>query len=165
MMMPTDSPAAGWVHQIEMPPEARTLSTLAHIDYEDAFLLDTGPTNDRTAEQWARAVLCDAPVTVRGRLQSGWTAIGLKLSRDRADRAVLGWVPRRCTPDHILLGAASRIGMPGELLFKREPDALLFATFVQQDNPIARALWTRVEATHVPVVRSILEDAGRRCRA
>ena len=33
----------GRVRQVAVPPAARTLSTLAHIDYEDAFLVETGP--------------------------------------------------------------------------------------------------------------------------
>ena len=31
----------GRVHQVAVPPAARTLSTLPHIDYEDAFLVET----------------------------------------------------------------------------------------------------------------------------
>jgi hypothetical protein len=55
--------------------------------------------------------------------------------------------------------------MPGELLFKRGHDALLFATFVQQDNLIARTVWAETETAHVRVVRQILEQASRRDRA
>ena len=51
--------------------------------------------------------------------------------------------------------------MPGELLFKRERDALLFATFVQHDNPVARAVWAGVEPVHVPIVRRVLEHAAQ----
>ncbi|MEZ0291202.1 MAG: hypothetical protein ACAH82_01610, partial [Solirubrobacteraceae bacterium] len=60
--------------------------------------------------------------------------------------------------------AGSRIGMPGELLLKREGDALLFATFVQHGNPAARAVWAGVEPVHVPTVRRLLADAARRWR-
>lgn len=66
---------AGRVRQVAVPPAARALSTLSHIDYDDAFLVDVGPVQDRTAERWARAVLEDAPITVRHVLQSGWSAI------------------------------------------------------------------------------------------
>jgi hypothetical protein len=75
---------------------------------------------------------------------------------------VLGWEVRRSTPEFALLGAGSRIGMPAELLFKRQPDTLLFATFVRQETPIARAVWARVEPVHRPIVRRILEQAARR---
>jgi hypothetical protein len=31
-----------------MPPAARKLSTLSRVDYEDAFLVETGPAQDPT---------------------------------------------------------------------------------------------------------------------
>jgi hypothetical protein len=52
--------------------------------------------------------------------------------------------------------------MPGELLFKRERDGLLFATFVRQQNPVARAVWARIAPRHRRVVRSLLAQAARR---
>jgi hypothetical protein len=147
------------VAQIAVPPDARALSTLSRIDYEDAFLVETHAAPDRTAEQWARAVLEDAPMTMRSRLLTGWSALGLKLRRGRSDRAVLGWAIRERSDDHVLLGADSRIGMPAELLFKREPQALLFSTFVQKDTHVARAAWAAIEPVHAPIVRSLLEHA------
>jgi hypothetical protein len=148
------------LRQIELPPAARALSTLAHIDYEDAFLIETERAQDKTAEEWARSILEGAPVKLRAMLTSGWTAIGLKLGR--GDRYVLGWEIRASTPGFVLLGADSRLGMPAQLLFKREPGALLFATFVQHDNQVARAVWVGTEPVHVPTVRHVLEQARRR---
>jgi hypothetical protein len=150
------------VRQVPVPPAARALSTLHRVDYEDAFRVDAGTAGGRTAEQWARAVLEEAPLSVRSTLLSGWSAIGLKLRCGRSHRSVLGWEVRRRTDDVVLLGADSRIGMPGELLVKRESHELLFATFVQQDNHVARAVWTAIEPVHVPIVRSVLEQATRR---
>jgi hypothetical protein len=145
------------VRQVAVPPDARALSTLSHIDYEDAFLVETGPAQHRTAEQWARATLEGAPVAVRTKLLAGWSVIGLRVHDGRADLSVLGWEIRHSGPEAVVLGADSRIGMPGELLFKCERDALLFATFVQHDHIVARALWAGVQPRHVRVVRSLLE--------
>ena len=150
------------VRQIPVPPNARALSMLARVDYADAFLADVGSPGDRTAEAWARTVLEDSPPRVRTSLLSGWSMIGLKVGRVPAGRSVLGWEIRRSTPDFVLLGAGSRIGMPGELLFKREPDALLFDTFVQHGNLVARAVWASIQATHVRIVRDLLERASQR---
>jgi hypothetical protein len=57
--------------------------------------------------------------------------------------------------------------MPGELLLKndgleKDQSTLLFATFVAQRNPLARALWAVVEPVHVRVVRDMLDQAGQR---
>jgi hypothetical protein len=144
------------VREIAPPPAARTLSTLARVDYADAFLVSA--TSDRTAEDWARAVLDRAPAEARAALRRGWFALGLRLGSARS--GVLGWELRRNTPDVALLGARSRLGMPAEVLFKREPDGLLFATFVQHRNPLVRAVWAGVAPGHRRVVRRLLEAAG-----
>ena len=164
MPITAQAPTPGRVRQIAPPPDVRALSTLAHIDYADAFLVDVGSVTQRTAEQWSRAVLEGAPGSVRRRLQSGWTAIGLKLDGAPSDQLVLGWKIRHNTPELVLLGADSRIGMPGQLLFTHRGNRLLFATFVQHENPAARAVWAGVEPVHVRVVRDVLQRVSRRCR-
>jgi hypothetical protein len=147
----------GRVSQIAVPADAQALGTLSRIDYADAFLVAVESPQERSGEQWARAALEAVPIKVRRTLQSGWSALGLKLGEAPRERSVLGWPIRRSTPDFVLLGADSRIGMPAELLFQRRQRMLLFATFVQQDNAIARAVWARVDQVHVPVVRRLLE--------
>jgi hypothetical protein len=152
------------MRKVAGPADARALSTFSRIDYEDAFFVDVGPPEQRTAVQWARAVLEDALSGLRRALQGGWLAIGLKIGRKWSERLVLGWEVRRRSPDFVLLGAESRVWMAAEPLFRRDPDGLLFAAFVQQGNPLARALWAGVETVHVPVVRQVLERASRRSR-
>ena len=156
------SSVADSVRQVAVPPSARALSTLTRIDYEDAFLVETGPTAEQTGEQWARAIMEDAPAIMRTALPWGWFALGLKLGSTRSERLVLGWEVRRSAPDLALLGAGSRLGLPAELLFERRREALLCATFVQQDNRIARAVWAAVAPVHRPVVRYVLERAADR---
>jgi hypothetical protein len=150
------------VHQLVVPPDARALVTLPEIDYEDAFLISGAPCPDRTGEQWARAILEDTPASVRAKLLCGWCALGLKLGAPWSPRRVLGWQVRRRDGDFVLLGAGGRLGLSGELLFKHAPDGLLFATFVRQQNPLARGAWTRLEARHREVVRSLLAHAAAR---
>jgi hypothetical protein len=152
--------ALGTVRQVTLPPAARALSTLCHVDYEDAFLVETGPAQDRTGEQWARAILDDAPASTRNALSRGWSALGLRLGSTQPDRFVLGWEVRRSTPDVALLGASGRLGLSGELLFERQQHTLLFATFVQLENRIARALWAGIAPRHRQVVRDLLEQAN-----
>jgi hypothetical protein len=153
--------SASGVRQIAVAPEVLALSTLSRVDYADAFMVDVDAVRERTAEQWARAVLEGAPAPVRRTLTSGWDALGLKLGGEGVEGFVLGWQIRRSTPDEVILGADSRIGMPAELLVKREPQALLFSTFVQHDNRMARTVWAGVEPVHVPIVRRVLARVAR----
>jgi hypothetical protein len=153
--------APGRVRQVAVPPAARRLSTLFHIDYEDAFLVETGTAQYRTAEQWARAMLEDAPRLMRSALPWAWGALGLERGSSRSDSLVIGWEVRRSTPDIALLVARSRLGLPAELLFKSQRHTLLVATFVQQENPVARAVWAGVAPVHRQVVRYALEQTSR----
>jgi hypothetical protein len=144
-----------------VPAAARSLSTLSRVDYEDGTLVQVDAAPERTGEQWARAMLEDAPAETRRALRWAWTALGLKLGSTRDERLVLGQELRRSSPDHALLGADSRLGLLGEVLLERRADALFFATFVQLRTPIARAVWARVAPGHRKAVRNLLE----RCAA
>jgi hypothetical protein len=151
-----DRPTSDRVRQIAVPPGARARTTFSRVDYEDAFLLDAGPVHDRTGEEWARAVLEDAPANTRHDLGRGWRALGLRLRPVGSDRTVLGWEIRNSTPEFALLVARGCLGISGELLFERQPDGLLLATFVRLSNPLARATWAGVAPRHRTVVRDLL---------
>lgn len=148
------------VTAIDPRPAASDLSLLDHTDYEDCFLVSIE--TDRTAEEWARAMIEGAPQALRDRLRRGWMMLGLRHGPAAAPDRVLGWEIRRNVPDVLMLGADSWIGMPGELLFKREPDGLLFATFIQQSNPLAKLVWGRIASEHRRIVSEMLERAASR---
>ena len=151
--------APGRVRQIEPPQAARELCTLPRVDYREAFLLEAGPVPERTGEQWARVILEGASPAVRRALTSGWTALGLQLGSTRSDDLVHGWEVRRSAPDFALLAARSPLGLSAELLFKRRRKGLLFAGFIEQENPIARAVWAGIAPGHRQVVRYLLETS------
>ena len=148
------------VRQISPPEDARELSTLSRIDYEDGFAVTADV--QHTSEQWVRAVLQDAPPSVRRQLWLGWTALGLKLGPPWSSNRVLGWKVKHCDPAFVLLAADSWLGLRGQLLFRSEPHGLLFATFLQHTNPAARALWAAITPRHQHVVRSLLTHAVKR---
>ncbi|WP_235632045.1 hypothetical protein [Mycolicibacterium rutilum] len=119
--------------------------------------MDIAEAHDRSPEQWMRAMLDGAPLSTRLRLVAAWSTIGLKLRVPGADHSILGWDIRVSDDDLVLLGADSRIGMPGELLLRRRDGGLLFATLVRQDNAVVRRLWATIEASHVTTVRALLD--------
>jgi hypothetical protein len=151
--------------QIELPPEARALSTLSGVGYEDAFVVEVRSAQDRTAEEWARAILEGSPLSLRTGLVATWLVLGLKLGSPWSRRGVLGWPIRRSTPDVLLLGAGSRAGMPAQLLLKRDERTLLLATFVRHENRLARAVWARITPGHCRTVRHVLDQARYRVEA
>jgi hypothetical protein len=153
-------PTTPTVSRVPLPPDARALSTLPRIDYEDAFAVTADV--ERSATEWVRAVVQDAPPRVRRDLWLGWIALGLKLGPPWSSDRVLGWKVKRSDPAVVLLAADSWLGFRGELLFRSQPDGLLFSTLVQQSNPATRALWAGIRARHQHVVRSLLTHAANR---
>jgi hypothetical protein len=153
---------AGEVREVALPASARELTALSRVDYTDAFVLTTPRAEGRTAEDWARAILEDAPYATRQGLRRGWFALGVALGATDDRRRVLGWAVRRSSPNHVVLAADSLMGMEGEVLLKRERGALLVATLMKLNNPVARAVWTVFSPRHRKVVRHLLRQAGRR---
>lgn len=147
------------VSRIEPPQGVRELSSLPRVDYADAFLVQTGLHQEWTAERWARATLEESPAKIRVKLTSGWAALGLTAAV--SGPSILGWEVRRSSAEVVLLGRTSKIGMPGELLFARRPEGLLFATFVHHRTAVTRWLWATVTPAHVRTVSILLKRAGR----
>ncbi len=144
------------VRQIDPAASNRAISTLGRVDYEDAFVVDIDDPPALDAEGWIRAMLEGASTADRLRLLSGWSALGLKVN-PRWPQSVLGWPIRSADADVVLLGADSRVGMPGELMMRREQHGLVFATFVRHDNPVVAAVWAVAVPAHVRMVRGLLE--------
>jgi hypothetical protein len=148
------------VQQIAPPMAAHRLSTLARIDYEDAFLIWTAVAAEQTGEEWAAVILEDAPLATRSSLLMGWSSLGLRLHPARSDGYVLGWKVLASPPDFVLLGADSPLGLRAQLLCKRERHAILFCTFVEKRNAMARTIWARVEPIHRRVLPRVLGQAS-----
>lgn len=159
MASPDRDARLAMVRRVEAPAPARELSTLARVDYDDAHVLETPEAPDRTAEGWARAILEGAPAAMRGSLLAGWSSLGLRMGSPRDPQRVLGWEVRASAPDHLLLGADSRVGMPAEVVVLRERDGVVVATLVQHRNALVRALWAGFAAQHREVVRRLLASA------
>ncbi len=147
------------VRRVAVPRAAHELSTLAVIDYEEAFVAETDSARERTGEEWARATLEGAPAILRSALPWGWRALGLRHTPTGSLGSVHGWEIRLRTPDVVLLGASSHFGMPAELLFERQQNALLFGAFLSHENLAARAAWAGIVPGHRQVVRYLIDQA------
>jgi hypothetical protein len=161
---PASRPAPDRVRAVALPPDARALTTLDHVEYTDAFRLETGLAEERTAEEWARALLEEAPAATRTKLRRGWFALGVQLGSTEDERLVLGWRVRRNSPEYVLLAARSLLGMEAEVLVKREQSTLLVATLMRLSNPLARAVWTAFAPKHRRVLHHLVKEAGKRAR-
>ena len=128
------SPASPTVTQISLPADARALSTLAADRLRGRFH-GHGSGRAQVLGSGLWAVIDDAPSRVRARLYMGWLGLGLKLGPPWSSHRVLGWRVARTSPTGCSSEASSWLGLRGELLFRREPDGLLFATLIQHRRP------------------------------
>jgi hypothetical protein len=153
------------VREVEVPADALALSTLPRVDYMDAFRVQLPDGPALSGEAWARETLEAASAETRKSLRRGWDLLGMKLAPPGAEGSVLGWHLRHNDADHALLGLDSWIGMPAELLFRPEPDGLLFATLIGQRNPLVRLMWAPIGPPHRRVVPALLRHAAARVAA
>ncbi len=87
--------------------------------------------------------------------------LGLRLHR--GPDTVAGWSVTHSDAEYSRLQANSRIGLTGQLVTRLVPaDGVVFTTFVQLHNPVARALWARVLPAHLEIVESLVAAAVRR---
>ena len=157
-----DAPSKREAREITLPGRAQALSTLQRLDYTDGFRLTTQQAYEITAEQWARALLEEAPEATRSGLRRGWRALGVRLGPADDPGLVLGWEVRRRSENFVVLGVRSWIGVDAEVLCMREPEALIVGTLVELRNPVARVVWACIESHHQKVVRHLLRSAGER---
>lgn len=136
-------------------------SALRRVDHEDTWCVRMDKRwPEHSAERCARVVLEEAAPAMREGLQRGWTTLGLKL--DRRASAILGWTIRHESGGLVALALPSRIGMPAELIFRREGDDLLVATLLEYRNPLVPLIWRVVLPLHTRIVRALLTDACSR---
>ena len=129
------------------------LSTLPRLDYTDAFVVETGPSEHLTGKQWARAMLEGAPPDATC-AATGLGGLGLKLGSMQDDQLVLGWDVAQLGRTSPCSAPSSPLGLMGEVLFKRRRHTLLLATFIQLDSSLMRAVWLGFAPGHGQAVRS-----------
>ena len=152
---------SGSVDRIEADDALLACSSLPRVDHVDVHLLRVGRPPARTPEAWAREILERTSATVRVRLCTGWTALGIRLHHGRHD-TVAGWPITVNTTEYIRLQGDSRIGLTGQLVTRVFDEGVMFATVVQLGNPVARLAWAKVLPAHLAMVRSLVEGAAER---
>ncbi|MFF0487981.1 hypothetical protein ACFYTQ_03050 [Nocardia sp. NPDC004068] len=148
------------IEALDITPEILARSTLPDIQHTDAHLLHIDRAADRSAEQWARAIMEEVPAEVRTTLERAWQSIALRLTPG-APRTVAGWSIAHSGTDYVLLQAESALDFEGQLLFERRENTVLLATFVRYRDPAASTVWERALPSHLGFVRALLERVAQ----
>jgi hypothetical protein len=132
-------------------------------DYADAFEIRLDESDARSAEEFARCALEDAPRLVRAVV---WIAhryvLRLRLGPRSSGDYVFGWVIRASEPDVLCLEAVSPLLGRGVIVGRRPDRArTVIATYVFFARPaVARVLWTVAGPLHRRVAAYLLEHAA-----
>jgi hypothetical protein len=124
-----------------MPDDVRVLDTLTDPSYTYACEIATSATDQRSAEQWARAVQEGGPVLLRWFIVFGWiVALRLRLGPRSSPELVLGWKVLSTTPTAIVLGVESFM-LSAHLVVCVQDSRVVHATFVRYKRWPARIIW------------------------
>jgi hypothetical protein len=153
-------------HQ-EIPTAMRSLATLDAPDYVDFFTAAAPGAADWSSEQWARALLEDAPSARRFAFIPWRIVLQLRLGPRHSRQHVHGWRIAACGDDWIRVEAASWC-MTAQAVLRVEEEQVAVSLFVRYDRPPAALVWPRVSVIHrraMPVILHQAVQAHERRRA
>jgi hypothetical protein len=130
-------------------------------DFACAYEVAIAPDDDRSPEQWARAVWEGAPAPLRWFMLAGWRlGLGFRLGpRNSADH-VLGWRIVDRGADETVCQLRSGF-LNAHNMFRKADGTLVWSTFVTYERPIARVIWPPASLLHRLLVRIALRRAAR----
>jgi hypothetical protein len=147
---------------VAVPEEVGALDTLARPTYTYACQMTVSAADDRSAEQWARAIFEGAPRLMRWLIVAGWkVGLGLRLGPRRSPSHVLGWSILSTTPTAVILGVRSFV-LTAHLVVRVQDSQVVHATFVRYERSLARVLWTAAAPIHRRVIPYLLNHAAAR---
>jgi hypothetical protein len=153
-------------------PRARRLAVVAdeplvggdRYDYADSFEIRVGEADSRSAEQFARSALEQAPWPVRWTIRTAHERLlGLRLGPRSSRDHVLGWQIVLSEPDVVQLGASSPLLGRGVIVGRRlDPRCTRITTFVFYSRPaLGRVVWAIAGPLHRRVAPYLLERAAK----
>jgi hypothetical protein len=156
-MSPQTNPRISW--QREVPDAMRSLDTLASPDYTDLFTGITAEARTKSAEQWARTLLEDAPLGLRMLIPAVHRVVlGLRIQLRGGPGYVLGWKIADRSDDFLRLETTGWLMTP-HLVLKVDEDRVSVATFVRYEHPAAARIWRPVSRLHRRVGLALLRHA------
>ena len=155
----------------QIAPRARRVPVVAgepligsdRYDYADAFEIRLGAPDARSAEQFARYALEQAPWPVRWTIRIAHRhLLRLRLGPRSSPDHVLGWTILTSRPDVIQLEAVSPLLGRGVLVARKlDPTCVVVTTYLFHTRPVpARVVWKIVGPLHRRVAPYLLEHSA-----
>jgi hypothetical protein len=147
--------------RVSVEPDQGLIGT-DRYHYADAFEIRMQEPDPRSAEQWIRCAIEQAPWPVRWTV---WIAhrhlLRLRLGPRSSLRHVLGWQIQTSQPDLIHLEAVSPLLGRGVIVGRRvDPACAVVTTFVYTRSAAGRLLWAFVAPLHRRIACYLMEHAA-----
>jgi hypothetical protein len=158
-MRPKAVPPVAW--QRDVPESIRSLVGLTSPDYVDLFTARTNEASEKSAEDWARVALEEAPDHLRlAVVLAQRLVLGLRLGPRRSPDYILGWKIADRGDRWVRTEAASWM-MTASLVFKVDEAELSVATSVRYDRRMAALVWPPISIVHRKVGLALMRRAQR----
>jgi hypothetical protein len=145
--------------RVDVPEAVLAMDTLPDPSYTCAFEIDAPPTDTRTAEEWLRAIMEDAPASLRWFILAGWVAgLRLRLGPRPSTDHVLGWKILSVTSTEIAIGVEGAT-LSAHQVVQVKDGRVLHATNVRYDRPAAPVIWALAAPIHVRMIPYLMEQA------
>jgi hypothetical protein len=141
----------------DVPEEVRALSTLAEPDYVDLFTVETHLATDRSAEEWARAVLEQTPLARRN-ARTLWQLMGLRLGPPQSPEHVQGWKIAARGDNWLRLETTSWY-ITAQAVCLVEEGRVSISLSLRYDRQVAALVWALVSGPHQRAVPVMLRQA------
>jgi hypothetical protein len=141
----------------EVPGAVRSIVTLADPDYVDLFTVSTPIAEDRSAEEWARAVLEQSAVA-RHNARLLWRLMGLRLGPPNSAHHVQGWKISGRGANWLRAETGSWY-MTAQAICLVEQGQVSISLSLRHDHPVARLVWAVVSGPHQRAVPVMLRQA------
>jgi hypothetical protein len=146
-------------HRVEPEEPEAVAGEAFRSDYADAFELT--PTDERTAEQWARATLEQGPLALRSFVVVGWRhVLRLRLGPSSSKDHIAGWPILLRTPGTVVLGVESGVLGHARLTFRSSPSIVNASSNVVFERRGGRAIWSAAGVLHRRILPYLLEHAA-----
>ena len=142
-----------------VPQTIRSLGSISKPDYVDLFTVRTAGATHGSAEQWARAILEEAPLSRRN-ARVLWRSMGLRLGPRGSPEHIQGW-EIAARGDNWLLAETGSWYLTAQAVCAVEPDQVSISLSLHYDRPVAAFVWRLIEGQHQKAVPVMLRQAVR----
>jgi hypothetical protein len=143
----------------DVPEAVRALTTLTKPDYIDLFTVTTPVATDKSAEEWARAVLEQAPLSRRNARRL-WRVMGLRLGPPRSPDHVQGWMIAARGDNWLRVETASWY-LTAQAICLVEETQVSLSLSLRYDRRVGALAWALVSGPHQRAVPVMLRQAVR----